>query len=205
MGKKNCVAKEAYTQWVKGRISEIRMPFAIIAPTVSQQTEPDPLVTISKEEVDALKSQIAKLKEKNEEWQFKHFSDQGDIKILKRERDEKEKVIQECRKKMRDAQVREEKFKDGLPSADESIMATKERIRILEHSNSTLYDTGNQAMTAQGEWRKKYEEKAQKLREVTQKYKELKLRGALEKQKREDFTLKRGVNTRNVSRGMRRV
>jgi hypothetical protein len=150
MGKKNCVDKEAYTQWVKGRISEIRMPFAIVAPTVSQQTEPDPLVTISKEEVDALKSQIAQHKEKNEEWQFKHFTDQGDIKILKKERDEKEKVIQECRKKMRDAQVREEKFKDGLASADESIKATKKRIRILEHSNSTLYDTGNQAMTLMG-------------------------------------------------------
>jgi hypothetical protein len=64
------------------------MPFDIVALTISQQMEPDPLVTISKEEVDALKSQIAQLKEKNEEWQFKHFGDQGDIKILKREMDE---------------------------------------------------------------------------------------------------------------------
>jgi hypothetical protein len=93
MSKKNCVAKEGYTQWVKGRVSEIRMPFAIVAPTVCQQTEPDPLVTVAKEEVNALKSQIAQLKEKNEEWQFKHFRDQGDIKILKRERDEKEEMI----------------------------------------------------------------------------------------------------------------
>jgi hypothetical protein len=59
MGKKDCVAKEAYTQWVKGRVSEIQMSFAIVAPTISHQTEPDPLVTISKKEVDALKSQIA--------------------------------------------------------------------------------------------------------------------------------------------------
>jgi hypothetical protein len=36
MGRKNCVAKEAYTQWVKKRVSEIRMPFAIAAPTASQ-------------------------------------------------------------------------------------------------------------------------------------------------------------------------
>jgi hypothetical protein len=64
------------------------MPFDIVALTISQQMKPDPLVTISKEEVDALKSQIAQLKEKNEEWQFKHFRDQGDIKILKREMDE---------------------------------------------------------------------------------------------------------------------
>jgi hypothetical protein len=34
-----------------------------------------------------------------------------------------------------------------------------EKIRKLEHSNITLYDTGNQAMTAQGEWKRKYEKK----------------------------------------------
>jgi hypothetical protein len=88
---------------------------------------------------------------------------------------------------MRDAQAREEKFKDGLASADESIKATNERIRMLEHSNNILYGTGNQGMTAQEEWRRKYEEKAQKLREVTQKYKELEQGAALEKQKREGF------------------
>jgi hypothetical protein len=40
-------------------------------------------------------------------------------------------------------------------------------------------------MTAQGEWRKKYEEKAQKLRKVTQKYKELEQKAMLETQKLE--------------------
>jgi predicted nucleic acid-binding Zn-ribbon protein len=75
-------------------------------------------MTISKEEADALRSQIAQLKEKNEKWQMQHFQDQGDIKILKRERDEKEKEIQACQKKITDAKVNEEKFKDGLASAN---------------------------------------------------------------------------------------
>jgi hypothetical protein len=35
------------------------MPFASVAPTASQQPEPDPLVTIAREEADALKNQIA--------------------------------------------------------------------------------------------------------------------------------------------------
>jgi hypothetical protein len=187
MGRKNCVAKEAYTRWVKNCVLEIRMPFAIVAPTTSQQLEPDPFVTISKEEADALKSQIARLKEKNEEWQFKHCRAQGDIKILKRERDEKEEVIQECRKKVKEAQEREEKFKDGLASADGSIKALKERIKSLEHSSDTLYDTGNKAMAAHGEWRRKYKEKTQELREAVQNYEKLKLEGTLERQKREKF------------------
>jgi hypothetical protein len=36
MGRNNCVAKEAYTRWVKIRVLEIRMPFAIAAPMTSQ-------------------------------------------------------------------------------------------------------------------------------------------------------------------------
>jgi hypothetical protein len=112
------VAKEAYTRWVKNRVLEIRMPFAIIAPMTPQQQEPESVETISKEEVDALRSQIIQLKEKNEKWQMQHFQDQGDIKILKRERDEKEKEIQACQKKITDAKVNEEKFKDGLASAN---------------------------------------------------------------------------------------
>jgi hypothetical protein len=52
-GIKNCVAKEAYTQWVKKRVSEIRMPFTIVAPTTSQPPEPDPFVTIAREDADS--------------------------------------------------------------------------------------------------------------------------------------------------------
>jgi hypothetical protein len=49
---------------------------------------------------------------------MQHFQDQGDIKILKRERDEKEKEIEACQKKITDAKANEEKFKDGLASAN---------------------------------------------------------------------------------------
>jgi chromosome segregation ATPase len=106
---------------------------------------------------------------------------------LKREMDEKEEVIQECRKKIRDAQAREEKFKEGLASAEESFKAANEKVRKLERSNGILYNRGNQAMTIQAEWRKKHEEKTQELREAIQKYKDLELGGALERQRREEF------------------
>jgi chromosome segregation ATPase len=139
------------------------MPFAIIAPMTPQQQEPEPIETISKEEVDALRSQIIHLKEKNEEWQMQHFRDQGDIKILKRERDEKEKEIQACQKKIKDVKANEEKFKNGLASADENLKAKNENIRLMEYSNKNLYDAGSTAMKAQGEWKQKYEEKVQKL------------------------------------------
>jgi hypothetical protein len=187
MGRKNCVAKEAYTQWVKKRVSEIRMPFAIATSTASQQPEPDPFVTVSKEEAEALKFQIAELKKKNEEWKFRNLVAQGDIKILKRERDAKEEEIQECQKKVKEAWEREEKFKDGLASADLSIQALNGKIKGLEQSGDAMYNTGKQVMATMGEWKKKYEERTQELQEAVQNYKKLKLEGALERQKREKF------------------
>jgi DNA repair exonuclease SbcCD ATPase subunit len=156
--------------------------------------------TISKEEVDALRSQIIQLKEKNEKWQMQHFQDHGDIKILKRERDEKEKEIQACQKKIKDVKANEEKF-NGLASADENFKAKYEKIRLMEHSNKNLYDAGSAAMKAQGEWKQKYEEKVQKLREVTQKYKKLEQKGMLEKQKLErSYAQERHENKKSIEK-----
>jgi hypothetical protein len=154
MGKKNCLAKEAYTQWVKDRVLQIRMPFATTTPITYVSPEPEPIITISKEEADALKNQIAQLKKENEELQFKCFSAQGDAKNFKRERDAKDEEIQECKKKVKEAQGREEKFKDGLTSADMSIMALKKQIKDLERSGNIMYDTGSKAMKYQEEWKK---------------------------------------------------
>jgi DNA repair exonuclease SbcCD ATPase subunit len=183
VGRKNCLAREAYTQWVKNRILDIKLPFITVVPMVPQ--EPEPLVTISKEEVEALKSQIEQLKKENEELQFKYFSAQGDAKNFKRERDAKDEEIQECKKKVKEAQGREEKYKDGLASSDMSIMALKKKIKSLERSGDDMYNTGKKAMIAQGEWKKRYEERTQELRIAKQDYKKLKQEGELELQKRE--------------------
>ncbi|KAK2456455.1 hypothetical protein QL285_003820 [Trifolium repens] len=185
MGRKNCVAKEAYTQWVKKRVLEIQMPFTITTPTISQQSEPDPLVTISKEEADALKEQIAKLKKENEDLQFKCFSFQGEAKSFKRERDAKNEEIQGYKKRVKEAQEREEKYKDGLVSSNLSITALKEDIKKLKRSNDEMYATGTKAMTAQGDWRKKFEEKSQELKKVQQEFKKLQQEKELEMLKKE--------------------
>jgi predicted nucleic acid-binding Zn-ribbon protein len=66
-----------------------------------------------------------------------------------------------------------------------SIMALKEKIKSLERSGNNMYNTGNKAMTAQGEWKKRYEERTQELRIAKQDYKKLKQEGELELQKRE--------------------
>jgi chromosome segregation ATPase len=156
------------------------MPFAITTPVTYASQEPEPIITISKEEADALKDQVAKLKKENEDLQFKCFSFQGEAKSFKRERDAKNEEIQGCKKRVKEAQEREEKYKDGLASSNLSIKALKEEIKGLKRSNDEMYATGNKAMIAQGDWRKKFEEKTQELKKVQQEFKKLKQEKELE-------------------------
>ncbi|KAK2416958.1 hypothetical protein QL285_021697 [Trifolium repens] len=181
--RKNCLAREAYTQWVKDRILRIQLPFSSVVPEVVE--EPEPIITISKEEADALRNQIAQLKKENEELQFKCFSIQGEAKSFKRERDAKDEEMQGCKKKVKEAQEREEKYKDGLASSNLSIKALKEDIKSLKRSNDEMYATGNKAMIAQGDWKKKFEEKTQELKKVQQEFKKLQQEKELELQKKE--------------------
>lgn len=55
MGKKNCIAKEAYTKWVKDRVSEILLPFPS---EPSMSIKPPEPVTHQTYEVDEFKRVI---------------------------------------------------------------------------------------------------------------------------------------------------
>lgn len=63
LGKKNCVAKEPYRQWVIERVQEVNFPFTIELPTLPTSPEPIP---ISIEEVDKLKPTILRLEKEKE-------------------------------------------------------------------------------------------------------------------------------------------
>jgi hypothetical protein len=52
MGKKNCISKEAYTSWVKRRVSEILLPFP---PEPSMNVKPLEPVIHQNSKVDELK------------------------------------------------------------------------------------------------------------------------------------------------------
>jgi hypothetical protein len=64
-----------------------------------------------------------------------------------------------------------------------------------------MYNTGKKAMTAQGEWKKRYEERTQELRIAKQDYKKLQLEKELEMQKREKFhSLERQKDKESIER-----
>lgn len=62
MGKKNCIAKEAYTSWVKSRVSEVLLSFP---PELSMSPQPPEPENQPNSEVDELKKVIKTLKKEN--------------------------------------------------------------------------------------------------------------------------------------------
>lgn len=64
MGKKNCIAKEAYTKWVKDRVNEILLPFPY---EPSMRIKPPEPVIHQTSEVDELKRVIKALEKENDD------------------------------------------------------------------------------------------------------------------------------------------
>ncbi|XP_050889377.1 uncharacterized protein LOC127094607 [Lathyrus oleraceus] len=62
MGKKNCIAKESYTSWVKSRVSEVLLPFP---PEPSMNLQSPELENQPNSEVDELKNVIKTLEKEN--------------------------------------------------------------------------------------------------------------------------------------------
>ncbi|XP_050875397.1 uncharacterized protein LOC127079024 [Lathyrus oleraceus] len=62
MGKKNCIAKEAYTSWVKSRVSEVLFPFP---PEPSMNLQSSELENQPNSEMDELKKVIKTLEKEN--------------------------------------------------------------------------------------------------------------------------------------------
>ena len=62
MGKKNCIAREAYTRWMKDRVKEILLPF----PSKQSMSikPPEPIINHTSE-VDELKGTIKALEKEN--------------------------------------------------------------------------------------------------------------------------------------------
>ncbi|PNX76871.1 hypothetical protein L195_g032830 [Trifolium pratense] len=137
-GRKNCIAKPLYTQWVKERVKEIKLPFVMI--TSVRPPSPEPITTITIEEADELKAKIAELQDQNEELQSKHLQAIRENVRLKIDLKDKEKSLQESTKRFDESEAKRRKIGEGL---DRKL-----------------------ALEAQKKWRLKYEKQVQKVQDL---------------------------------------
>ncbi|MCH80910.1 hypothetical protein A2U01_0001686 [Trifolium medium] len=149
----------------------IKLPFIITTP--NRPLSPAPITTVPIEEADELKAKIAEFQGKNEELQLKHLQAVGEVARLKRDQEDKEKSLQKNRKRLRESEEKRKKIGEGLDSVEANLIAKKEELKRVEHSNKYLRNFGELASKAQKKWREKYQGQVQKVQELDKRYKEL--------------------------------
>ncbi|GAU47269.1 hypothetical protein TSUD_280920 [Trifolium subterraneum] len=170
MGKKNCVAKAPYTQWVRERVKIIKLPFVVKDPV--EPLPPEPITTVPIEVAEGLRNQIAKLQFENEELQSKYFQALGDIARLTRDQEKKEESLRDSRKRLKVSEDKRGIIGDGLLSANENLSAKDEEVKRLERIIQKWKERADEASATQRTWRLKHEELTQKIQKITGEYKE---------------------------------
>lgn len=125
MGKKNCIAKEAYTQWVKERVKEFLLPFP---PEPSMVIKPFERVVAPFSEVDKLKGIIKALEKENADIRSnigKLTLEKENLKFkLNRKRDR----VAETAEEIQEEQGKRREVGDALKGTIENISVKKKQL-----------------------------------------------------------------------------
>ncbi|XP_050889332.1 uncharacterized protein LOC127094554 [Lathyrus oleraceus] len=126
LGIANGITKEPYFQWVKERVEMIKMSFVIRAPVPL----PEPKLThVPIEEMEELKTTVAKLEKENEELQIKLQQTINEKNNMKWELERKEEQLQAHVEKFNKEEHKRKKTKVGLEQADHCLDTLKGQLR----------------------------------------------------------------------------
>ncbi|KAI5403467.1 hypothetical protein KIW84_050875 [Lathyrus oleraceus] len=126
LGRANGITKEPYFQWVKERVQIIKMPFVIRTPIPL----PEPKLThVPIEEMEELKTTMAKLEKENEELQTKLQQTINEKNNMKWELERKEAQLQAHVEKFNKEEHKRKKIKVGLEQADHCLDTLKGQLR----------------------------------------------------------------------------
>jgi chromosome segregation ATPase len=135
--KRGNAAPESYTQWVKERVKQIKLPFDIIPPSQPSLPEPTP---ISNEEVDRLKATIDRLEKENEGLELTLQKVSYERNELKFRLNEKTKQFDKSKEAFKAEKEKKESVSDCLAGATNKIEECKIQL--------------NQAWKEIGDWKK---------------------------------------------------
>ncbi|XP_050900088.1 uncharacterized protein LOC127106830 [Lathyrus oleraceus] len=122
LGRANGITKEPYFQWVKERVQMIKMPFVIRTPIPL----PEPKLThVPIEEMEELKTTMAKLERENEELQIKLQQTINEKNNMKWELERKEAQLQAHVEKFNKEEHKRKKIKVGLEQVDHCLDTLK--------------------------------------------------------------------------------
>ncbi|KAI5384360.1 hypothetical protein KIW84_071392 [Lathyrus oleraceus] len=126
LGRENGITKEPYFQWVKERVQIIKMPFVIRTPIPL----PEPKLThVPTEEMEELKTAMAKLEKENEELQTKLQQTINEKNNMKWGLERKEAQLQAHVEKFNKEEHKRKKIKVGLEQDDHYLDTLKGQLR----------------------------------------------------------------------------
>ncbi|KAI5393885.1 hypothetical protein KIW84_060837 [Lathyrus oleraceus] len=126
LGRANGITKEPYFHWVKERVKMIKMPFVIRTPIPL----PEPKLThVLIEEVEELKTTMAKLKKENENLKIKLQQVINEKNTMKWELERKDAQLQAHMEKFNKEEHKRKKIKVGLEQADHCLDTLKGQLR----------------------------------------------------------------------------
>ncbi|XP_050915216.1 uncharacterized protein LOC127130204 [Lathyrus oleraceus] len=125
MGKKNCIAKEAYANWVKSRVSEVLLPFP---PEPSMNLQSSKLENQPNSEMDELKNVIKTLEKENSDLKSKLAKTSLEKEILKFNLNQKRDRVRQVDDEVQTKVFKRLKVGDTLKGTYASLTTKKKQL-----------------------------------------------------------------------------
>ena len=175
LGKRNVIAQEPYTCWVRERVQMIKLPFPFDPSIYPLVPEPEPILP---EDVEKLNARIKELELENADLRIRLGRVSIENGNLKDDQQKKDKELEVSNKRARESEARREKFGQALFST-KSVFKSKEEeldraLLRIQKLNKTLELT----LEMKREARLISEIRTRELENTIQKYKD-----ALEREK----------------------
>src|ERR1044072_4151902 len=136
LGKRDCVAKEPYKQWVMGRVKEVKLPYALVVPVTVQELE---ITHVPIEEFKKLKLTITEMRAEEGRQQAiltRVARERDDLMQSLKERDDELLKSQEQVEKERKAKFR---VKDNLDATNFELSEFNRKLAKAEQQRGQAY------------------------------------------------------------------
>lgn len=181
-GKRNILAKEPYTQWVKERVEKIQLPYILKAPAFPKTPEPEPILP---EDMEKLVTKVKELEVENAELRIQMNRVILENQNLKEERKGKAQELEDNNKRARLLEDQKDDLDHILLGSTSVIRTRKEELKKAEYRICELGRLLDKSLMDKKEIKLDFEAQIRDLRDALKKCEEKLSREILQKEEAE--------------------
>jgi len=181
-GKRNILAKEPYTQWVKERVEKIQLPYILKAPAFPKTPEPEPILP---EDMEKLATKVKELELENTELRIQMNRVILENQNLKEERKGKAQELEDSNKRARLLEDQKDDLDHILLGSTSVIRTRKEELKKAEYRICELGRLLDKSLMDKKEIKLDFEAQIRDLRDALKKCEEKLSREILQKEEAE--------------------